>query len=111
MKDPGKPFGTQLPPSLMRAWKERTQALGLAQGDTLSRSLRAWLKTPADGVVVWVSDEDDGKPHERLHTRLPVALIARVKARAARRSIRVYDAVTEAVSAWVVAARKEAPRG
>jgi hypothetical protein len=107
MKDPGKPFGTQLPPDLMRELRGQSIHRGIPQSDAVAQALRAWLRTPAPAA----GSRPSCTATERLHTRLPVALIARVKARAARRSIRVYDAVTEAVSAWVVAARKEAPRG
>lgn len=105
MKDPGKPFGSQLPPSLMRDLRDLSTRLGVHQSDAVAKALKAWLKAPPP-TIDQPFIPPPGHP-ERLHTRLPVALIARVKARAARRSIRVYDAVAEAVSAWVVEARKE----
>jgi hypothetical protein len=107
MKDPGKPFGTQLPPRVMRDLRHFSIVQGIPQSEAVATALRAWLReNRLPGAALLTRHALDGHP-ERLHTRLPVALIARVKARAARRSIRVYDAVTEAVSAWVVAARKE----
>jgi hypothetical protein len=118
MEEPGKPFGTLISPLLLSEFRARTKTLGISQREAAEMALRSWLKvsvpagTPADLFY------RDGAT-ARINAPMPPSLLSRLKVKSAQRRVKIYEAVAEALEAWLertdlrtrkVAARKEAAK-